>query len=277
MSGTVDTDIHPDATGRAAELAAAHGADQPLKLYAGWFCPFVQRAWMALEEKRIAYQYVEINPYHKSPEFLAVNPRGLVPALGVPAGADGRDRQPLYESAVLCEYLDEAHAGPALLPGDPYDRARCRVWMDHVAGKVVPAWYRLMQHTPEKPYGLDEARGDLHKHLLALAREMADGGPWFLGGAFSLVDVMLAPWAVRLWLIDHYKDGGVGIPEAGKGGEDEAAWDRWRAWFAAIQERPSVVDTSSDPERYIGVYKRYADDTTNSEVGQATRLGRRLP
>jgi len=282
MGTAVDTSIHPHATGPAAELVAAHSADYALKLYAGWFCPFVQRAWMVLVEKRIAHQYVEINPYHKSPEFLALNPRGLVPALVVPAASPGRTTKPLYESAVLCEFLDEAFAdqtahGPRLLPDDAYERAVCRIWMDHVAGKIVPAWYRLMQHTAEKPYGIHEARAELHTHLLTLAREMANGGPWFLGERFTLVDVMLAPWAVRLWLIDYYKDGGVGIPDPESGGEDETAWKRWRTWLAAIEERRSVVETSSTKDMYIGVYKRYADDTTNSEVGQATRSGRRLP
>lgn len=53
---------------QGAGLIAAqrHQAEEPLKLYAGWFCPFVQRAWLALEEKGIPYQYVEgefIMPY----------------------------------------------------------------------------------------------------------------------------------------------------------------------------------------------------------------------
>jgi len=34
-----------------------------ITLYCSWFCPFAQRAWIALEEKQIAYQYVEVNPY----------------------------------------------------------------------------------------------------------------------------------------------------------------------------------------------------------------------
>lgn len=70
-------------------------------MFAGWFCPFVQRVWITLEEKRIPYQYIEINPYHKGPELLRANPRGLVPTLEVAPG------KALYESTVLCEYLEE--------------------------------------------------------------------------------------------------------------------------------------------------------------------------
>lgn len=36
-----------------------------LKLYGSWFCPFVQRSWITLEEKKVEYQYIEIDPYAK--------------------------------------------------------------------------------------------------------------------------------------------------------------------------------------------------------------------
>ena len=303
---TIDTSIQAHATGAAANLTEAHKADHPLKLYAGWFCPFVQRAWIVLEEKSIPYQYVEINPYKKDPSFLALNPRGLVPTIAVPpsAAAAGRNGdgggvgsgsanspKPLYESTVICEYLDEAYPGSGsssdsgpgrsrLLPADAYERARCRLWIDHTKSRIIPAFYKLLQHTPGKStYTIDEARSQLHEHLKTFAREMAPAarGPWFLGEEFSLVDVMLAPWAIRLFLIDHYKPGGVGIPAKGHSGEDKEVWERWERWAAAIEARKSVVDTRSDDDEYIKVYKRYADDTTQSEVGQATRQGGSLP
>ncbi len=66
---SVDTTIESHASGLAAALVEAHSADHSPKLDGGWFCPFVQRAWIVLVEKEIQYQYVEINPYHKAPEF----------------------------------------------------------------------------------------------------------------------------------------------------------------------------------------------------------------
>ncbi|KAK3944049.1 glutathione S-transferase [Diplogelasinospora grovesii] len=278
----VDTSLQQRATGAAAELAAAHRAEQPLKLYGGWFCPFVQRAWMVLVEKSIPHQYIEINPYQKAPEFLALNPRGLVPTLAVPMDSEGKELKPLYESTVVCEYLDEAFPdvtkfGPRLLPDDVYERARCRLWIDHVGSRIVPAFYRFIQHTPGKPYSIADVRGEFHTHLKTFAREMDSGGPWFLGERFSLVDVMLAPWAKRLFLIDYYKPGGVGIPAVGERGEDEQVWARWEKWFGAIVERKSVKDTWSEEDQYIEAYKRYAEDTTQSQVGQATRQGKGLP
>ena len=104
----VDTSLPPETTGAAAELAARHAANHPLKLYGGWFCPFVQRSWIVLVEKRIPHQYVEINPYNKEASFLAMNPRGLVPTLAVPVDASGQKQKPLFERSIISEYLDEA-------------------------------------------------------------------------------------------------------------------------------------------------------------------------
>lgn len=275
---TIDTSLPPEPSGAAAALAAKHTDSHPLKLYGGWFCPFVQRAWIVLEEKNISYEYVEINPYKKEASFLAMNPRGLVPTLAVPTGAHGTEQKPLFESNIICEYLDEEFSdesryGIRLLPKDPYERARARIWIDHISSKIIPAFYKLLQHTADKPFTLDEGRQELQKHIHTLTDEMDAEGPFFYGEAISMVDISLAPWAKRLWLIDHYKNGGVGVPLDGRGGE----WARWSKWFKAITERKTVQETWSEDDRYIIAYKRYADDTTNSEVGQATRQGNRLP
>ncbi|KAI1099560.1 putative glutathione-S-transferase theta, GST [Jackrogersella minutella] len=291
MASVDTTELPAHTTGLAAQLAGAHAAEHPLKLYGGWFCPFVQRSWMVLQEKRIPYQYVEVNPYSKAPEFLALNPRGLVPTLGVPVDGQKGKKKPLYESAIICAYLDEEYGdedryGPGLLPEDAYDRARCRLWIDHVGNKIIPGFYRFIQHTPEKEYSIEEARSNFLGHIKTLVTEMLEnesggegGGPWFLGERFSLVDIMLAPWAKRLFLIDHYKPGGLGIPAAGQAGgdEEEKIWARWRKWFDAITSRQSVKDTWSDDEQYIVAYRRYAEDKTQSEVAKATRKGERLP
>ncbi|KAK8135616.1 glutathione S-transferase domain-containing protein [Apiospora sp. TS-2023a] len=284
----VDTSLPSRTTGAAAKLADAHNTEHPLKLYSGWFCPFVQRSWIVLEEKKIPYEYREVNPYKKEAEFLALNPRGLVPTLAVPkADAGSKHQKPLYESSVICEYLndeyaDESKHGPNLFPpGSAYERARCRLWIDHISGKIVPGFYKFIQHTPEKDFTIEEARSNFLGHIKTLVKEMMenseDDGPWFLGERFSMVDVMLAPWAKRMFLLDHYKPGGVAIPAEGQGGEDEELWGRWRKWFNAIADRQSVKDTWSDDGYYIHAYKRYAEDTTNSEVAQATRKGVALP
>ena len=96
-------------------------------------------------------------------------------------------------------------------------------------------------------------------------------GAYFLGGELSLIDIAIAPWAVRLWVFDHFKEGGLGVPE------DEKAWARWRKWLAAVESRKSLKETTSDREHYLPIYQRYADDVAQSELAKATRLGRGVP
>ena len=77
-------------------------------------------------------------------------------------------------------------------------------------------------------------------------------------------------------MLDHFK-GGVGIPAAGQGGEDEEAWARWRTWSDAVLSRDSIERTTSEREHYLPIYKRYADDEAQSELAKATREGRGVP
>lgn len=45
------------------QLRSGSNAQKQVKLFTSWFCPFAQRAWIALEEKGVDYDYIEINPY----------------------------------------------------------------------------------------------------------------------------------------------------------------------------------------------------------------------
>jgi len=270
--GHPDANLHPEATGVAIKTVEAHAKDEPLKLYAGWFCPFVQRVWLVLEEKKIPYQYIEVNPYNKPQSLLKLNPRGLVPTLEY-------NSKPLYESNVVCEFLEEAYPdhSPHLLPSDPYERARTRIWADYCTSRIIPAFHRFLQFQPlSDKEGLKEKQTEFLNHLQEFTSEMNESGPFFLGSEPSLIDFVVAPFAVRLWVFDHYK-GGLGIPEEGQGGTYENVWARWRKWLNAIQQRESVVATTSDQERYLSIYQRYADDTAQSELAKATRAGKGVP
>ena len=81
---------------------------------------------------------------------------------------------------------------------------------------------------------------------------------------------------MRLWALDHFKEG-LGLPAEGKGGDDEATWARFRKWLKAIEERPSIKNTTSETEHYLPIYQRYADDKAQSELAKATRKGRGVP
>lgn len=104
----------------------------------------------------------------------------------------------------------------------------------------------------------------------------AEQGPYFFGEQFTTVDIMLLPWVLRFSLVlKVYRD--FELPRSSEREGEEAVWERFAKWKDAALARKSVQRTTSDPERYIGVYKRYADNTTQSEVGKATRAGNPLP
>lgn len=262
-----DAELHPEATGLAKQTVSSHTESQDLKLYSGWFCPFVQRAWLVLEEKKIPYEYIEVNPYHKPDSLLKLNPRGLVPTLQYA-------NKPLYESTVICQFLEEAYPdhGTSLMPKDVYDRARMRIWIDWITSRFIPSYHRFLQ----KQGDVETERQEFLGLLKEFAKEMSEDGPYFMCAEPMMIDFMLAPWAVRMWVFDHYK-GGLNMPEPGKGGEDEKIWNRWRKWSSAIEERDSVKKTLSERQHYLQIYQRYADDKAQSEMAKATRSGKGVP
>jgi len=209
-----------------------------------------------------------------------------VPSMIVPDSSNPSIQRPLYESTVLLEYLEDAYPNyrPQLLPTEPYPRARARIWIDYITSRIIPAFYRFLQFQPPEGKSADEAGQALDKerqeflyYLKEWAKEMDAEGPFFMGKDISLPDVALAPWAIRLWVFDTFKEGGLGMPASGQGGPDEAIWERWRKWLSAIQQRKSIIETTSEKDYYFPVYKRYADNTAQSELAKATRARRGVP
>jgi glutathione S-transferase len=95
-------------------------------------------------------------------------------------------------------------------------------------------------------------------------------GPYFLGPELSLIDLAIAPWAIRLWVFEYFK-GGLQLPEGEK-------WvQRWNKWLSVVEKRESVVSTMSEREHYLPIYQRYADDVAQSELAKATREGKGVP
>jgi len=249
--------MFPHATSEAAKTVAQHEDPQELIFYSGWFCPFVQRTWIALEERGIPYQYKEVNPYKKEAHFLSINPKGLVPAIEFRGKA-------LYESLVLCEFLEDAYPGytPHLLPSDPYERAHVRIWIDFISKAIIYPWMRILQ-SQEKEKQL-EAREELYKALGQLSAQRK--GPYFLGEQFSLVDVAIAPWAVREYILVENRDY-----------KREDVSSGWKEWAELLEKRETVRKTSSDKEHYTQIYQRYLNDTAQSQGAKAIRAGKPIP
>jgi glutathione S-transferase len=154
------------------------------------------------------------------------------------------------------EFLEESFPDhwPRLFPRDsPYEKARMKIWMDFVTSRIIPAFHRFLQFKGEK---MEKAREEFLGHLKQWTEAMDPTGPFFAGKEISMPDLVLAPWSVRLWCFDHFKEGGLGMPEPGKGGEDEEVWGRWRKWVSAVEGLKSVKETTSNREHFLQIYKR---------------------
>jgi len=252
-----DADIFPHATGEALKTVEQHQEPQDLVFWSGWFCPFNQRTWITLEERGIPYQYKEVNPYKKEKHFLDINPKGLVPAVEYKGKA-------LYESLILCEFLEDAYPQhtPHILPADPYERARVRIWVDHCGKNIVAPSQRLLQAQDKETQ--DKARENLYEGLRKLAKEIK--GPFFSGEEFTLVDVVIAPVVNRDYIIREHR--GFKREEVGHG---------YKEYAERVESRPSVKKTMSDKQHLEPIYGRYLRDEAQSEAAKAIREGREIP
>jgi len=251
---------HKKATGNALQTVKKHSKEHELKLFGSCFCPFVQRVWIALELKDMAYQYIEVDPYAKPQSLLELNPQGLVPALRHGDWA-------CYESNVLLEYLEDIESDHPLLPtNDPQVRAHSRLWADHINRKIVPAFYHYLQ-AQEAQAQIQNAQ-TLRTELQKLVDAAHPQGPFFLGDKMTFVDVQLAPWLLRTRrVLKVYR----GWPEPEEG-------SRWARWIAAVEGEEAVRKTTSTDELYRDSYERYAENRPGtSQVADAVNAKRNLP
>src|SRR6266481_3738387 len=105
-----------------------------MKLYGYFRSSAAFRVRIALNLKKLDYETAAIHLRRNDqsrPDYLGVNPQGLVPAL-----EDGG--QTLIQSLAIIEYLDELYPDPPLLPAHPADRARVRALAGIVACDIHP-------------------------------------------------------------------------------------------------------------------------------------------
>jgi glutathione S-transferase len=97
----------------------------PVRIVGSYLSPYVRKVLVALECKGVAYEIDPIVPFFGDERFAAASPVRRIPVL-----IDGVVT--LCDSTVICEYLEERHPAPALLPRGAADRARAR-WLEEYA------------------------------------------------------------------------------------------------------------------------------------------------
>jgi glutathione S-transferase len=203
-----------------------------------------------------------------SPEYLKLNPNGVVPTLV-------HDGQAVIESSVIVEYLDEVYPDPPLTPPGAVARAKMRAWLRYLDEVPTPAvripslnmtLLPLFARMKEEDYQDYLAKTPLRKHFLqkmgraGFSRQDYDeaierltgatrraagalkGGPWLLGQQFTLADICLLP------SIDRLNDLGL-----------SHIWERdypeVTEWYERAQQRPSFAKTYFKGTRLSERYK----------------------
>lgn len=239
-----------------------------LVLHHAWKSSASRRVRLFLEEKGLQWEGREVDLSRQeqhSPEYLKVNPQGVVPTLV-------HDGRPLHESGTICEYLDAVFPDPPLRPEAPYDLALMRNWVRWVDGEIrhlirfnwrhsiakraeklseaeldallarIPtperreAWLRAARR-PYTAEELAESREALERMLDRMeAMLSADGAQgWLIGGRYSLADIAVAPFVRRI--------GEEIAPEALDAGIRPGV----ARWWATLQARPAYARAGFDP------------------------------
>lgn len=170
-----------------------------LTLYTDGQDPYCHQVRIALAEKGVGVEILQVTPEQYMEDLSHLNPYNSVPTLV--------DRElVLFDARIIMEYLDERFPHPPLLPVYPVYRANSRKMMY----RMERDWYTLMRTIENgSDSEVQAARKQMADSITALDPVFADK-PYFLSEEFTMLDCVLAPLMWRLPLL------GVEIPKTAK-------------------------------------------------------------
>lgn len=208
--------------------------------------PFSRKVRLVLAEKKIEVELVEEKPWEKRMEFLLLNPAAQVPVLQI-------DGLTLSDSVAICEYLDEVHPAPSLMPTTPEARAEVRRlvhWFDDKFHREVTEnllYERVTKKLKKSGYpDGSRIREGTHaiKYHLDYLDWLIDQRKWLAGDQMTLADFAAA---AHLSCLDYI---------------DDVDWTRSanvKDWYARIKSRPAFRGILSDTLPGMRPPEHYAD------------------
>ncbi|MEO0359238.1 MAG: glutathione S-transferase family protein, partial [Pseudomonadota bacterium] len=167
--------------------------------------PFCRKVRLSLAEKKIEVQLEEERYWNKDPDFLRRNPAGKVPVLKI-------DNKTLSESSAICEYLEERHPTPALMPNGPGARFEVRrlvSWFDDKFHNEVTSnllYERVNRKIEGSGYPVAanvKAGAKAIKYHLDYMGWLLDNRRWLAGDSMTLADFAAA---AHLSSLDYIRD-----------------------------------------------------------------------
>ena len=181
-----------------------------ITLYDAARCPYCARARIALAEKGIEHEVIEIDLSDRPHWIYEKNSTGRVPVIE-------EDAWILPESSVILEYLEERYPEPPLLPADPADRAAARVLIFR-HGDFTKPYYALRRG--------EEGAAERFDGQLATLDDVLTRQPWLTGSEYGLADIAFVPWVLRAREML-----GVSLD----------SFPALRSWLDRLAERPAVA------------------------------------
>ncbi len=200
-------------------------------LFGAAYSVYVRIARLALEEKGVPYRLEEVDIFAEGgppADYLARHPFGRIPAFE-------HDGFRLFETAAIARYVDEAFAGPPLLPPDPKSRAQ----VNQITGLLDGYAYRAMVwnvfvervSVPQEGGVSDEAKiaAGLRtaETCLTTLADFLDEGDYLVGSQLTLADLHAAP------MIAYFR-------QASEGAEALSRHPTLARWWARLAERPRL-------------------------------------
>ena len=215
------------------------------RLYHFPLSPACRKVRLSLAEKKIEVELIEERYWEQSAEFLRRNPAGKVPVLKMGS-------RTLAESTAICEYIEERHPNPPLMPSGPegrYEVRRMVSWFDDKFHHEVTTnllyervHKRIMGQPPDSRNV--KAGAKAIKYHLDYMGWLLDQRRWLAGDQMSLADFAAA---AHLSALDYISD---------------VDWNRnenVREWYAKIKSRPAFRSLLADQVPGFPQPAHYAD------------------
>ncbi|XP_068114270.1 glutathione S-transferase omega-1-like isoform X2 [Hyperolius riggenbachi] len=207
------------------------------------FCPFAQRPRLVLLAKGIKHEEVNINLKSKPDWFFEKSPLGLVPTL------ETSDGKIIYESPIVCDYLDEAFPGVKLTPSDPYEKAQQKMVQELFSG-IFPV-FRDIIYGKKSNEEINKLKVQFFEKLKKMEEVLDKKNTAYFGGeSVSMVDYMLWPWFERFCFADlnEYLEKTPHI----------------KAWQDRMMQDPAVKETYTKPSLLKEFFKLYSQDNLDA-------------
>ena len=156
--------------------------------------PYVRKVIVALAEKGIEYEHVNVMPFGQSEEYFAISPLGKIPCYEDQGAA-------IPDSSVIIGYLEQVHPTPALYPADPIERAQALFFEEYADTKLVEVLLTVFRQRFINPnFFQQESDEEIVKEALEvkippvldyLEAQIADKA-FLVGGHFSVADIAVA-------------------------------------------------------------------------------------